>query len=238
MTSSDHLPAARLAARLLLQQMAEAGVDLALPRTAPPMPLSPAAETAPKPSLGAIAGEIQGCQACPLAAGRQQTVPGEGHPQARLMIVGEGPGAEEDQSGRPFVGAAGQLLEKILRSGMGLERGQVFISNMVKCRPPENRNPQPEELAACAHYLEAQIQAIQPELILALGKVAAQALLATEAPLGQLRGHLHPRPQGGPPVLATYHPAYLLRRPEEKAACWADIQLAMGHLGLSKPTSS
>lgn len=233
MGASDHLPAARLAARLLLQQMREAGVH-EFPGEIGAKP----AETPQNSSLEAIAEEIRGCQACPLASGRQHTVPGEGNPQARLMLIGEGPGADEDRSGRPFVGAAGQLLEKILHSGMGLDRSQVFIGNMVKCRPPQNRDPQPEELAACAHYLDAQILAIQPELILALGRVAAQALLATEAPLGRLRGQLHTRPQGGPPVLVTYHPAYLLRRPEEKAACWADIQLAMGHLGLAKPTSS
>jgi len=120
---------------------------------------------------------------------------------------------------------------------MGLGREDVFIANTVKCRPPSNRNPLPEELSACAHYLEAQIAAIQPDLILALGRIAAQSLLATEAPLGKLRGKILPRPQGGPPVLATFHPAYLLRRPEEKAACWSDIQVAMAHLGLSKPTS-
>jgi len=233
MGASDHLPAARLAARLLLQQMREAGVR-EIPAAVAPKP----AETAPIRDLEAIAEEIRGCQACPLAAGRQHTVPGEGNPQARLMIIGEGPGADEDRSGRPFVGKAGQLLEKILHSGMGLERSEVFIGNMVKCRPPQNRDPHPEELAACAHYLEAQIQAIQPELILALGRIAAQALLSSEAPLGRLRGQFHARPQGGPPVLVTYHPAYLLRRPEEKAACWADIQLAMRHLGLTKPTSS
>jgi len=229
MGASDHLPAARLGARLLLEQLAEAGVDH-LPR-----PAAEAAASPPTVDLTALEASIHACQACPLGASRTQAVPGEGAVPARLMLIGEGPGAEEDKSGRPFVGPAGQLLERILEGGMGLRREQVYIANMVKCRPPGNRNPAPEEMLACRHYLDAQIQAVQPELILALGRIAAQALLQTTEPLGRLRGRLMPLPGGGPPVLATYHPAYLLRRPEDKGACWEDIQVGMAHLGLARP---
>lgn len=152
------------------------------------------------------------------------------------MVVGEGPGAEEDRTGRPFVGAAGQLLDKILGSGMGLRREEVFIANLVKCRPPGNRDPAPEEIAACAPFLERQIAALRPELLLALGRHAAQQLLGSTAPLASLRGRLHERPGGGPPVLATFHPAYLLRNPAAKRDCWLDVQLAMRRLGLTPPT--
>ena len=182
MGASDHLPAARLGARLLLEQLAEAGVDR-LPR-----PAAEAAASPPTVDLTALEASIHACQACPLGASRTQAVPGEGAVPARLMLIGEGPGAEEDKSGRPFVGPAGQLLERILEGGMGLRREQVYIANMVKCRPPGNRNPAPEEMLACRHYLDAQIQAVQPELILALGRIAAQALLQTTEPLGRLRG--------------------------------------------------
>jgi DNA polymerase len=182
-----------------------------------------------------ITQEVAGCTRCALAQGRTCTVPGEGAPRARLLVVGEGPGAEEDRTGRPFVGAAGQLLAKILQSGMGLRREEVFIANVVKCRPPGNRDPAPEEVAACSSYLERQIAAIRPDLILALGRHAAHYLLGTELALQRLRGRIQTRPQGGPPVLVTYHPAYLLRNPDAKKDCWQDIQIGMGFLGLKGP---
>ncbi len=185
--------------------------------------------------LHQIAQEVAGCTRCALAQGRACTVPGEGAPRARLMVVGEGPGAEEDRTGRPFVGAAGQLLDKILQSGMGLRREEVFIANVVKCRPPGNRDPAPEEVAACSPFLERQIAAIRPDLILALGRHAAHHLLGTDLSLQRLRGRLQTRPQGGPPVLVTFHPAYLLRNPGAKKDCWQDIQVGMGFLGLKGP---
>lgn len=215
-------PRALHAASLLLGQAARAGLDrVALP--------------AQEPELARIAVEIAACTACPLAATRGCTVPGEGAPRARLMLVGEGPGAEEDRTGRPFVGAAGQLLDKILAGGMGLRREEVFIANLVKCRPPGNRDPAPEEVAACAPFLARQIAAVQPELLLALGRHAAQHLTGTSAPLAALRGRLHARGAGGPPVLVTFHPAYLLRNPAAKRDCWEDVQLALAHLGLRAP---
>ncbi len=162
-------------------------------------------------------------------------MPGEGSPAARVVFVGEAPGAAEDRSGRPFVGRAGQLLEAILEKGMGLSRQQVYIANVLKCRPPENRDPTPAEKAACTPFLEEQLATLQPELIIALGRHAANHLLGTEMSLGRLRGRLHARPQGGPPVLVTYHPAYLLRNPAAKQDCWMDIQLGMAHLGLPLP---
>lgn len=151
------------------------------------------------------------------------------------MLVGEGPGAEEDRTGRPFVGAAGQLLDRILEKGMGLARSEVFIANVLKCRPPGNRDPEPDEVAACLPYLERQIATVQPELVLALGRHAAQALLESADSLQKLRGRLHTRPGGRPPVLVTYHPAYLLRNPAAKADCWKDVQIGLEFLGLPRP---
>ncbi|MDA1261229.1 MAG: uracil-DNA glycosylase [Planctomycetota bacterium] len=221
-------PRALHAAAVLLGQAQRAGIQLV-----PPVPAVHAGLNV-LPSLNA---EIAACTRCPLAATRTRTVPGEGALPARLMVIGEGPGAEEDRTGRPFVGAAGQLLDKILAAGMGMRREEVFIANLVKCRPPGNRDPAPEETAACAPYLERQIAAVQPALLLALGRHAAQHLTASSASLGALRGRLHARPGGGPPVLVTYHPAYLLRNPAAKRECWEDVQRAMTHLGLTPPAS-
>ena len=202
------------------------------PAAAGPAPEAPAA--APADPLAAVAAEVAACQACGLCETRNHTVPGEGHPQARVVFVGEAPGADEDQSGRPFVGAAGQLLTKIITSGMGLRRDEVFICNVLKCRPPGNRDPLPAEKAACTPYLERQLEAIQPELVIALGRHAANHLLGRDESLGRLRGQLHAHALGFP-VLATYHPAYLLRTPAAKADCWQDIQLGMRHLGMPLP---
>ena len=209
------------AAERLYEELLELGVDR--------LPAAPPADP-----LQALAAEVAACQLCGLCESRHRTVPGEGHPQARIVFVGEAPGADEDQSGRPFVGAAGQLLTKIITQGMGLRRDEVFICNVLKCRPPGNRDPQPEEKAACTPYLERQLRAIQPELVIALGRHAANHLLQREDSLGRLRGQLHSHALGFP-VLATYHPAYLLRSPAAKADCWQDIQIGMRHLGLPLP---
>ena len=172
---------------------------------------------------------VAGCRACALAESRQQTVFGVGHPQAYWMIVGEAPGEQEDRQGEPFVGPAGQLLDNMLRA-LGLTRDeapperQVFIANTLKCRPPKNRNPDAAETAQCAPFLERQIALVRPRIILAMGRFAAQALLATDEPLGKLRGRVHA--YRGVPVVVTYHPAYLLRTPADKARAWEDLCLA------------
>lgn len=174
-------------------------------------------------SLEQVAARIAGCTRCPLAKGRTNTVPGEGHPSAELMLVGEGPGAKEDETGRPFVGAAGELLTQILHS-IGIARESVFIANVVKCRPPQNRKPLPDESAACLPYLRRQVQLVRPKVILALGGTAAEALLGVRQTLGQLRGAVHR--YGGVPLVVTYHPAALLRNPNWKKPTWDDVRIA------------
>jgi uracil-DNA glycosylase len=166
------------------------------------------------------------CQQCELHRGRRQTVFGIGDHNADWLIIGEAPGAEEDKQGEPFVGRAGKLLNSMLLA-CGLQREQVFIANILKCRPPENRDPKPEEVAACSSYLQQQIDLIQPKIILALGRIAAQNLLQTETPIGKMRGQQYVYAESGIPVIVTYHPAYLLRSPREKKKAWQDLQLAM-----------
>jgi DNA polymerase len=172
---------------------------------------------------------VASCRACALCESRQQTVFGVGHLRAHWMIVGEAPGEQEDRQGEPFVGPAGQLLDNMLRA-IGLTRAeapparQVYIANTLKCRPPKNRNPEPTETATCAPFLERQIALVQPRIILAMGRFAAQALLASTEPLGKLRGRAHA--WHGVPVIVTYHPAYLLRTPADKARAWEDLCLA------------
>lgn len=187
----------------------------------------------------ALAAAVTGCQACRLSQGRNRTVFGVGDPQAALMLIGEGPGQEEDRQGEPFVGRAGQLLNRML-AAIGLTREQVYIANIVKCRPPNNRNPQPDEANACAAYLARQIALVQPQLIVALGGVAASNLLRTTDKVGQLRGRLHQyRPADGGPALAllvTYHPSYYLRSPAEKARGWQDLQRIVQILGTAPRT--
>jgi DNA polymerase len=175
---------------------------------------------------------VAGCRLCPLHESRTQAVFGVGDPQADWLIVGEAPGAEEDRRGEPFVGRAGQLLDAML-AALGLSRLAVYIANTLKCRPPNNRDPQPQEALACAPYLERQIELIGPGLIVALGRVAAQRLLETDAPLGRLRGTVHRYGPREIPVIVTYHPAYLLRRPAEKSKAWRDLLLAASVLGES-----
>lgn len=174
----------------------------------------------------AILGED--CRRCKLCEGRTQIVFGVGNPRAEVMFVGEGPGREEDLQGEPFVGRAGQLLTDIITRGMKMRREDVYIANVVKCRPPENRNPEPDEVAACLPFLRRQIELVKPRVLIALGKVAAQALLGVNTPITRLRGQWH-RTQGIP-LMATFHPAYLLRNPADKRLAWEDIKLVLKEL--------
>ncbi len=177
----------------------------------------------------ALRDAVAGCTACTLCEGRSQTVFGVGHERAHWMIVGEAPGEQEDRQGEPFVGKSGQLLDNMLRS-IGLTRAeapperQVYIANTLKCRPPGNRNPEPEELAQCEPFLMRQVALVQPRIILAMGRFAVQSLLRSSEPIGKLRGRVH-RYQGVP-LIVTYHPAYLLRNLEDKAKAWDDLCLA------------
>ena len=175
----------------------------------------------------ALQAHVSACERCGLCRTRRQTVFGVGDAQAPWMVVGEAPGEQEDRQGEPFVGPAGQLLDRML-AAIGLQRGSgVFITNTVKCRPPQNRNPQPEELSACAPVLNRQIELVRPRIVLAMGRFAAQQLLATEQAIGRLRGQVHRLPSHPQvPVVVTYHPAYLLRNPADKGKAWADLCLA------------
>jgi DNA polymerase len=168
--------------------------------------------------------KVRNCNLCSLRSGCKQTVFGVGNEKASWLFVGEGPGADEDTKGEPFVGQAGRLLDSMLLA-MNLKRDEVYIANVVKCRPPNNRNPLPEEIASCLPYLERQIELIGPKVIVALGKVAASALLNTDAAISSLRGKVHE--YRGIPLIVTFHPAYLLRSPMEKAKSWQDLRLAI-----------
>jgi len=172
-----------------------------------------------------LAERVAGCTDCALHEGRTQAVFGVGSRDADWLFIGEGPGAQEDRQGEPFVGRAGQLLNSMLWA-MGLRREDVYIANIVKCRPPGNRDPRPEEAAACRPYLERQIELLEPAIIVALGRVAAQDLLETDAPLGSLRGRELTYKETGIPVVVTYHPAYLLRNQAGKPKAWGDLRLA------------
>ena len=176
---------------------------------------------------------VDGCTKCRLSEGRTNIVFGEGTDKARLVFVGEGPGADEDREGRPFVGRAGQMLTRIIENVFGLTREEVFIANIVKCRPPSNRTPLPDESAACIPYLRKQLDIIGPEVIVALGTVAAHNLLGTEVAIGKLRGRFHPF--GDIKVMPTYHPAYLLRNPGEKRKVMDDMVKVREELGLPEP---
>ncbi|HEX2254779.1 MAG TPA: uracil-DNA glycosylase, partial [Thermoanaerobaculia bacterium] len=178
-------------------------------------------------TLDALGEFVRGCTRCRLAEGRKSVVFGSGNPHAELMFIGEGPGAEEDRQGQPFVGPAGELLTKII-GAIGLGRDDVYIANVVKCRPPGNRDPLPDESGACRGYLERQIDLVRPRVIVALGRVAAQTLLASELPLGRLRGRWHT--VRGIPTRATYHPAALLRNASWKRPTWEDMQLVRDRL--------
>ena len=175
-------------------------------------------------TLEDIRADLGDCRRCRLARGRNNIVFGAGHSAAKLVFVGEGPGFEEDQQGRPFVGAAGQLLTRII-GAIKLDRARVYICNIIKCRPPGNRNPEPDEIQACFPFLERQLAAIQPDFIVALGAYAAQALLETNTPISRLRKRFHE--YNGIKVLPTYHPAYLLRNPDKKREVWEDMKMLM-----------
>ena len=165
------------------------------------------------------------CTLCDLHKTRTQTVFGVGHPAADWLIIGEAPGADEDRKGEPFVGRAGQLLTNMLRA-IGLAREEVFIANILKCRPPNNRDPKPDEMECCRPYLRQQIELIQPKIIMAVGRIAAQALLKTDTPIGKLRGREFRYEDTHIPIVATYHPAYLLRSPQQKRKAWEDLKFA------------
>ena len=204
------------------------------PRPASAEPAPPDAGThmtrkLPVVSLESVREEIGECTRCKLHKGRTNLVFGVGNPRARLMFVGEAPGEDEDKKGEPFVGKAGQLLTKMIEA-MGLEREDVYICNTVKCRPPNNRNPEPDELSSCEPFLKGQLAAVKPEAIVTLGKFAAQALLRDETPISRMRGNW--REYEGIPVMPTFHPAYLLRSPQEKGKVWDDLQQVMKKLGL------
>jgi uracil-DNA glycosylase len=198
-----------------------------------PLPAGRLAAEARPAALKVIQEEIGDCTRCPLAyAGRHTIVFGEGDPSARLMFVGEGPGADEDTSGRPFVGKAGQLLNNMI-GAMGLKREDVYIANIVKCRPPNNRVPEPVEANTCSLFLVKQIDVVQPEVIVALGSTAATYLLGVKQSLAGLRGRWHGC--RGAKLAVTYHPAFLLRDPRQKAEAWKDLQMVMKELGLKAP---
>lgn len=204
--------------RAYLQAM---GIDVWVPRN------EAQAEAIPEPTGGLGWDELKACVAsctrCELSATRTNTVFGVGSPTADWLIIGEAPGAEEDRRGEPFVGRAGKLLDEMLRA-IGQTRDSVFIANILKCRPPNNRDPKPAEAAACREYLERQVELVQPRIILAVGRIAAQNLLGSDEPVGRMRGR--PHELGGIPLVVTYHPAYLLRSPSQKQKSWSDLCLA------------
>jgi uracil-DNA glycosylase len=176
-------------------------------------------------SWDALEATVRACERCALHKTRTQAVFGVGNRQAQWLVIGEAPGAEEDRRGEPFVGRAGQLLDSMLKA-MGLGRDTVYIANILKSRPPNNRDPSLEEVSQCIRYLNRQIELVNPRLILCVGRIAAQTLLATDTPIGKLRGKLH-HLASGRPMIVTYHPAYLLRSPAEKRKVWGDLVLAM-----------
>lgn len=218
-------------------------IEPSVPKTARKKPSTkvevPAQEIANLPedrpaALSAIREEIGDCKRCPLhKQGRKQIVFGVGNPNAEIMFVGEAPGADEDEQGEPFVGRAGQLLNNMIKA-MGIRREDVYIANVIKCRPPQNRTPEPGECAICSPFLLRQIDVIRPRAIVALGAVAAKTLLAVNQTMGEMRGHWHDF--HGFPLAVTYHPAYLLRDPRQKAAAWQDLQMVMHHLGMAVPS--
>lgn len=227
-------------ARAVVEYQREMGLDELLigwddPSPAPAAVSAEAREVAVEPGpspaerLAELEAELAGCTRCPLHQKRNSIVFGVGDPQARLVFVGEGPGADEDRLGEPFVGAAGQLLDRII-GAIGLDRQKVYICNIVKCRPPRNRTPLPPERATCGPFLERQLAIVQPEVIVALGRTAANDLLDNEISMGRLRGRFYPR--GDALVMPTFHPAYLLRTPEAKRAVWEDMKKVRDRLGL------
>ena len=182
-----------------------------------------------EPSLILLEKEVRSCSKCQLHTSRANTVFGDGDGSARLMVIGEAPGVHEDRLGHPFVGRAGQLLDKMLQA-IGQSREQVYITNVLKCRPPENRDPTSSEVSNCRGYLDEQITLVAPSVILALGRFAAHSILGVDCGVGQLRANLHRVPETNVPVVVTYHPAYLLRSPIEKSKVWADLKKVLALL--------
>ncbi|MFN0064405.1 MAG: uracil-DNA glycosylase family protein [Myxococcaceae bacterium] len=193
-----------------------------------PSPAADAGNVLLASTLDALRQHIGDCQRCKLCSGRTQVVFGVGNPSAELMFVGEGPGEQEDLQGVPFVGKAGQLLTKMIEA-MGFVRDDVYIANVVKCRPPNNRNPEPDEIESCEPFLRQQIALVKPKVLVALGKFAAQTLLREATPISRLRGHW--REYEGVPLMPTFHPAYLLRNPPDKKFAWEDLQQVMRRFG-------
>jgi uracil-DNA glycosylase family 4 len=191
------------------------------------------ARSASAGDLLTLAKEVSSCVSCRLCKTRKQTVFADGSPDAKIMFVGEAPGADEDAQGVPFVGRAGQLLTRMIEDGMGLPRKSVYIANVLKCRPPDNRNPEPDEIASCRGYLESQIDLVRPEVLVALGKFAAQFLLETEEGIMRLRGTWGT--YRGIPVMPTFHPSFLLRQPGQKKDAWEDLLKVLGKVGLPAP---
>ena len=225
-------------ATLRRRSLAVAGATVPLPTT-PMEPLdvpgTAAGSAVGELGLRLVREELGDCKRCKLCAGRKNLVFGVGNPEAHLVFVGEGPGADEDAQGEPFVGKAGQLLTKMIEA-MGYARQDVYICNVVKCRPPGNRNPEPDEIAACEPFLKKQLGAIRPRMIVALGKFAAQCLLRDDAPISRLRGDF--RSYEGIQLMPTFHPAYLLREPARKKEAWDDLKKVMAalrRLGLEAP---
>ena len=215
-------PVAAAATRGLTARAAVAEPAAQAPAPIPlqaPIPLPPGIDWQP------LRERVAGCTQCELCKTRTQTVFGVGNRQAQWLVIGEAPGAEEDRQGEPFVGRAGQLLNSMLLA-IGLPRETVFIANVLKCRPPGNRDPKPEEVVRCLPYLAAQIALLKPRIILAVGRIAAQNLLATDSPLSRLRGKLHTFGAAATPLVITYHPAYLLRTPGDKRKAWEDLKFA------------
>jgi len=228
----------RQAERAQVRMAAEAGeitrdgTPSVLPTASPAADLSLASGASTVETLDELRADIGDCQRCKLAPHRTNLVFGVGNPRAELVFVGEAPGRDEDLKAEPFVGRAGQLLTEIIVKGMKLRREDVYIANIIKCRPPQNRNPEPDEIASCEPFLVRQLAIIQPKVIVALGTFAAQALLKTRTPITRLRGvwaDYH-----GIPLMPTFHPAYLLRNPAEKRVVWQDIQEVMKRLGLPR----
>ncbi len=214
------------------------------PSVPPPATVASAPRVVPRPAdlfvdaglrtaetLDALRTELGDCRRCKLWQGRTHLVFGVGNPHADLMFVGEGPGRDEDLQGEPFVGRAGQLLTEIVTKGMKLRREDVYIANVIKCRPPDNRNPEPDEIAACQPFLLRQVELVGPRVIVALGTFAAQTLLGTRTPISKLRGRWHD--YHGIRLMPTLHPAYLLRNPNDKRLVWEDIKLVLRELGRS-----
>ncbi|WP_407659940.1 uracil-DNA glycosylase [Hyalangium gracile] len=208
---------------------ASSGMLIDVPQQAPPYPGPlPGVVEGERPTLDQIRRELGDCRRCKLCTGRKNIVFGVGNPRAELVFVGEGPGEQEDLQGVPFVGPAGELLTKMIQA-MGFSRDQVYICNVVKCRPPGNRNPEPDEISACEPFLRSQLLALQPKVIVALGKFAAQTLLRDSTPITRLRGNW--REYQGVKLMPTFHPAYLLRSPHEKKKAWEDLQQVMKIFG-------